>query len=214
MRLSFGNAVTIMLDTTLLLLFVPTFFAVAITPGMCMLLALSLGMSIGLRRTLPMMAGELLGVATVALAAVLGVAALLLTHPMLFTTLKLAGGAYLIYLGVQAWRAKGGLAKTEAVTDVSRRSLMMRGFSTAIANPKGWAFMVSLLPPFINQSQPLAPQMIALIAIILMCEFSCMCLYASGGSGLRRLLRQDNVQILNRISGTVMMALGVWLWMS
>ncbi|QIZ77467.1 LysE family translocator [Ferrimonas lipolytica] len=200
-------------ELTTIALFIPTFFLVSITPGMCMLLALSLGMSIGLRRTLPMMLGELCGVALVAMAAAFGVAAILLTHPMLFTGLKLIGGAYLIYLGINSWRSSGGLVQTEAVTDVSAKSLAMRGFLTAIANPKGWAFMVALLPPFLNQSQPLLPQMLGLLAVIMVCEFICMSLYASGGSSLRRLLSHNNVQLMNRLSGSIMVFLGIWLWL-
>ncbi|WP_298442447.1 LysE family translocator [uncultured Ferrimonas sp.] len=196
-----------------LALFIPTFFLVSITPGMCMLLALSLGISVGLRRTLPMMLGELVGVTAVALAAAFGVAALLLTHPALFTGLKALGGAYLIYLGLSSWRSSGGLVTTDDITDISRRSLALRGFTTAIANPKGWAFMVALLPPFLNQQAPLLPQMAALLAVIVVSEFICMSLYASGGSTLRRLLNRDNVKLMNRISGSIMVLLGVWLWL-
>ncbi|ADN74836.1 Lysine exporter protein (LYSE/YGGA) [Ferrimonas balearica DSM 9799] len=200
-----------MIDTAVLLLFIPTFFTVAITPGMCMLLALSLGMSIGVRRTLPMMAGELLGVAMVSLSAVLGVAALMLNLPMLFTVLKMVGGAYLLYLGIQMWRSEGRLGKAETVVDVTARGLFLRGWLTAIANPKGWAFMIALLPPFISAERPLLPQLSILVAIILACELSCMLIYASGGSTLRRLLSADKVQWINRLAGTMMAALGVWL---
>ncbi|GAL13267.1 putative threonine efflux protein [Vibrio astriarenae] len=42
----------------------------------------------------------------------------------------------------------------------------MQGFVTAIANPKGWAFMISLLPPFVDQSAALTPQLIVLVSII------------------------------------------------
>lgn len=52
-----------MLDYTLLLIFIPTFLLVSATPGMCMTLALTLGMSIGIRRTFWMMWGEMVGVA-------------------------------------------------------------------------------------------------------------------------------------------------------
>lgn len=91
----------------------------------------------------------------------------------------------------------------------------MQGFVTAIANPKGWAFMISLLPPFIDQSADLAPQLIVLVSIILVFEFICMTLYATGGKGLKRLLGQSqNVRLLNRIAGTLMMGVGVWLFMS
>ena len=67
-----------MFDITLLLLFIPTFFLVSITPGMCMTLAMTLGMSIGISKTLWMMWGELLGVALVAISAVVGVSAMMI----------------------------------------------------------------------------------------------------------------------------------------
>lgn len=200
-----------MIDTTVLLLFIPTFFTVAITPGMCMLLALSLGMSIGVRRTLPMMAGELLGVTMVSVSAVLGVAALMLKQPLLFTLLKGVGGVYLLYLGIQMWRSEGHLGKAETVVDVSAKGLFFRGWLTAIANPKGWAFMIALLPPFISAERPLVPQLSVLVGIILACELSGMLIYASGGSTLRRLLSADKVQWINRLAGTLMVALGAWL---
>ena len=66
------------LNLTLLSAFVPTFFIVSITPGMCMTLALSLGITIGVRRALWMMAGELVGVGLVATASAVGVATFML----------------------------------------------------------------------------------------------------------------------------------------
>ncbi len=69
-----------MLDLAVLAVFIPTFFFVSITPGMCMTLAMTLGMSVGVRRTLWMMVGEVLGVATVAIAAVIGVASIMLNY--------------------------------------------------------------------------------------------------------------------------------------
>lgn len=99
-----------MLDYALLTAFIPTFFFVSITPGMCMTLALTLGMSIGVKRTLWMMTGELVGVAVVATAAVIGVAAIMLNYPSLFTILKWIGGAYLIWIGINMWRNKGKMS--------------------------------------------------------------------------------------------------------
>lgn len=97
-------------DFTLLAVFIPTFLFVSITPGMCMTLAMTLGMSIGVRKSLWMMAGELVGVGLVALAAVLGVAAIMLNYPQLFAALKYVGGAYLVYLGINLWRSRGKFA--------------------------------------------------------------------------------------------------------
>ena len=203
------------MDWSVLVVFIPTFFFVSVTPGMCMTLALTMGMSIGLRQTFWMMWGELAGVGLVSLAAVVGVAAVMLHYPALFLWLKYLGGAYLLYLGIQMWLSRGRMAipdAIDAVRQMPRSGLALQGFVTAIANPKGWAFMISLLPPFIDVALPLMPQLSVLLAIILAIEFLSLVLYASGGRSLRRLLQQKGkVRLLNRIAGTLMMGVGVWL---
>ena len=200
-------------DLAILAVFIPTFFFVSITPGMCMTLAMTLGMSIGVRRTLWMMIGELIGVAIVAIAAVLGVASIMLNYPDLFEILKWVGGAYLAYIGVNMWRSKDKRSMgTNKPSDVSRYSLFTQGFVTAIANPKGWAFMISLLPPFISVERDVAPQLLILLGVIMVTEFTSMMAYAAGGKGLRLFLsRGDNVKWMNRIAGSLMIAVGIWL---
>jgi len=75
-----------------------------------MTLSLTLGMTVGIRRTMWMMLGELFGVGLVAVLVVIGAAALIVQYPQLFVVLKLAGGGYLLYLGVQLWRSRGKMA--------------------------------------------------------------------------------------------------------
>ncbi|OBT11181.1 threonine transporter RhtB [Shewanella sp. UCD-FRSSP16_17] len=202
-------------DLAILAVFIPTFFFVSITPGMCMTLAMTLGMSIGVRRTLWMMAGELVGVALVAIAAVMGVASVMLNYPDAFAILKWLGGAYLAYIGVNMWRSKGKMAIIEGQqTDksISNIALISQGFVTAIANPKGWAFMISLLPPFISVDKAVAPQLFWLLAIIMLTESVSMLAYASGGKSLRMFLsRGDNIKLMNRIAGSLMICVGFWL---
>jgi len=178
-----------------------------------MTLAMTLGMSIGVRRTMWMMIGELIGVATVAVAAVLGVASIMLNYPEIFGVLKWVGGAYLAYIGINMWRSKGKMALgNNEPSDVSRYSLFTQGFVTAIANPKGWAFMVSLLPPFISIEYDVMPQLAMLLTVIMFTEFISMMAYATGGKSLRIFLsRGDNIKWMNRIAGSLMIAVGSWL---
>ena len=203
------------MDPSVLILFIPTFFAVSATPGLCMTLAMSLGMTIGVRRSLWMIAGELVGVALVSVSALIGVATVLLAHPNLFLALKYLGGAYLLYLGILMWFSRGKMAIPENFqkqAEVAPLSLASQGFITAIANPKAWAFMISLLPSFIDAGLPLHPQATILIAIILCFELICLLLYTTGGRTLRNLLQQrDNVIIMNRVAGSLMMGVAVWL---
>ncbi|NQZ25663.1 MAG: LysE family translocator [Colwellia sp.] len=203
-------------DLAVLAVFIPTFFFVSITPGMCMTLAMTLGMSIGVRRTMWMMIGELIGVAIVAIAAVLGVASIMLNYPDVFEVLKWLGGAYLAYIGINMWRAKGKMSVGEnELSDVSRQSLFSQGLVTAIANPKGWAFMISLLPPFISVERDVAPQLMVLLSVIMVTEFTSMMAYATGGKSLRIFLSSgDNIKWLNRIAGSLMIGVGIWLALS
>jgi len=204
-----------MIQLSLLSIFIPTFLFVSLTPGMCMTLSLVLGMTQGVKRTLWMMAGELMGVGLVAVASGAGVATLMLRQPQLFAIFKWVGGAYLFYLGVMMWRSRGRMAiplENFELKPVSRGQLALQGFVTAVANPKGWAFFVALLPPFLDASRPLAGQLSLLIGIILVIEFLSLLIYAAGGRGLRRLLGESgNVRLLNRIAGTLMAGVGLWL---
>ncbi|WP_404377475.1 LysE family translocator [Vreelandella aquamarina] len=204
-----------MMSWATLSVFVPTFLFVSLTPGMCMTLAMVLGMTQGVKRTLWMMVGELIGVGFVAAAAGAGVAALMLRQPELFIAFKWVGGAYLAYLGIMMWRSRGRMAipsELDSGPAAGRLQLAMQGLVTAVANPKGWAFFMVLLPPFLDGSKPLAPQLSMLIAVILTIEFASMLVYATGGKTLRKLLgKSGNVRLLNRIAGTLMIGVGVWL---
>ena len=136
-------------------------------------------------------------------------------YPAVFLVLKYIGGTYLGYLGIQMWRSKGKMALSESNSEkhnFSIKELLLQGFVTAVANPKGWAFMISLLPPFINPKHSLAPQMITLLVIILTIEFCCLVGYATGGRSLRKMLQQKStLKTMNRIAGTMMIGVGVWL---
>ncbi|QLE97721.1 LysE family translocator [Neptunomonas phycophila] len=204
-----------MLEISILAVFIPTFLFVSATPGMCMTLSMTMGMTIGVRRTMWMMLGELVGVGLVATLAVIGAAAMMLNYPSVFTVFKYIGGAYLFYLGYQMWCSRGKMAipsDIESQPLVKRSALVSQGFITAIANPKGWAFFISLLPPFINPDKEMPTQLLLLISLILLIEFFCLLGYASGGQTLRRfLMKSGNVRLMNRIAGTLMMGVGVWL---
>lgn len=202
------------INLTLLAVFIPTFFLVSITPGMCMTLSLSMGMSIGLKKTFYMMYGELIGVGLVATSSVIGVATIMLKYPTIFLVLKYGGGAYLVYLGIQMWLSRGKMAINldECNYTISKKSLAIQGFVTAIANPKGWAFFIALLPPFIDETLPMTSQLIVLIFMILLLEFLCLIIYATGGKTLRKLLQNSsNVKLINKLAGTMMMGIGIWL---
>ena len=202
------------MSSAFLLALIPTFFFVSVTPGMCMTLALTLGMTVGIRRTMWMMLGELIGVGLVAISVVIGVAALIVQYPELFVVLKIAGGGYLLYLGIQLWRSKGKMAIDLNGTpkNTGRLQLATQGFITAVANPKGWAFFIALLPPFIDPTRPMPSQMVVLLSVILTLEALSLMVYALGGKSLSKVLQKSgNVRLMNRIAGSLMMGVAAWL---
>lgn len=198
------------MDPTRLLAFCGSYFLIALSPGLCMTLSMTLGIAIGVRRTLAMMAGELIGVALVGSAAIAGITALLVNAPAVFTAFKVAGAIYLLW---SAWRAWNSAVTTEnSAQAVTPAVLFAQGFITAVSNPKAWAFFAALLPPFLDARSPLLPQAITLIAIMVTIEFACLLLYARGGRTLSDLLvRRGQGQILNRASALLMAGVAIWL---
>jgi len=201
------------MDLTRLITFGASFFFVAMSPGLCMTLAMSLGISIGVRRALWMMAGELAGIMLVATAAVIGVAALLSQAPIVFAVFKWIGAAYLVYIGWQTWRSEPPrLHLEEGDRRRTPASLASQGFITAVSNPKAWAYFVTLLPPFVDRNRPVLPQLLAMLAIMLVIEFISLQVYAHGGRALsEQLHRRGKARWLNRVAGTLMVGVGIWL---
>ena len=205
-------------DFTLLYFFIPVFFVISITPGLCMTLALTMGITIGVRNTMKMMVGELIGVLIVAGTAVVGGGAIINSFPTAFIMFKYGGGLYLMYVGYQMINSKGALALNldgSHSFEINFLKLAIQGFITAVANPKGWAFFIAMVPAFINYETNLAPQMFALVVIILIIEFISLMIYATGGQALGIILKkQNNIRLINRIAGLLMVGVGIWLALS
>ncbi|TVP14247.1 LysE family translocator [Shewanella sp. KCT] len=202
------------MDFSWLLVFMLTFFLMSVSPGICMMLAMTLGANIGVRRTLWMMLGVLVGIASIATLALVGISNLLSRHEWLLLMVKYLGAAYLIYLGVKSWRSPYCASKVESASQSSPGALALSGFSAAISNPKAWAFLMTLLPPFIRPEQPLMTQTLVLLTLVVVIEFACLLLYAYGGRRLSSFLRQrGRGQWLNRLSGAMLFLVAV-LWLS
>lgn len=197
------------LDT--LILFAVTIFAISMTPGLCMTLAFTLGMSCGYRRTLWMMAGELAGVATVAISVAVGVAQVVRLKPEALTWLTVLGALYLVYVGVGMWRSASGALEAQAGrASLSRIQLAVLGYNTAVLNPKGWAFLIAILPGFINEQQSLPYQLGLLVPIFLISEFVAMSIYALGGRQLARWFsKPEHSVLLNRVAAILVLFIAI-----
>ena len=193
------------MSTDLLWIFIPTIAAISLTPGMCMTLAFTVGLSQGYRHTLWMMWGELAGVATVVVTCVLLLGWIQALPKAYFNLLALIGGTYLLWVAYRLWTAPARFEQGEGQPRVTPTALLALGYTTAVMNPKGWGFMIALLPGFMSPSETLPQQLMVFLGVILPSEFLSMSLYASGGSGVRRLLSSEkHLATLNKVAAGLM----------
>lgn len=196
----------------LVLLFIPTIASVSFTPGLCMTLAFTLGLSIGYRRTIWMMLGELSGVATVFSATFWSLGWLLSRDPIYFQIVSLLGGAYLLYLAYQLFRQTPEAIKARNLENTSPMALAILGYITAVSNPKGWAFLIALLPGFVASDGSLLPQFLIMMGIMLTTEFISMTVYATGGQWLASRLSNNSGMInANRIAASMLTIAALWV---
>ena len=196
----------------LVLLFIPTIASVSFTPGLCMTLAFTLGLSIGYRRTIWMMLGELSGVATVFSETFWSLGWLLSRDPIYFQIVSLLGGAYLLYLAYQLFRQTPEAIKARNLENTSPMALAILGYITAVSNPKGWAFLIALLPGFVASDGSLLPQFLIMMGIMLTTEFISMTVYATGGQWLASRLSNNSGMInANRVAASMLTIAALWV---
>lgn len=194
--------------------FFATAFVISMTPGPNMLLAMSLGLRFGARRAAWGGAGMCAALAVMAALSAFGLGALLSTSVVAFEVVRWAGVAYLTWLGIAAWRAPVAPAgeRDAAVAaggEASPVRLFLRGALVAFSNPKALVFMGALFPQFIDAGAPLAPQLVALVATMVVIEFGWIMAYATGGDRLAsRLTSVSAARGLNRLTGGLMIGAG------
>ena len=196
----------------LILLFIPTIASVSFTPGLCMTLAFTLGLSIGYKRTLWMMLGELSGVASVFTATFWSLGWLLSRDPIYFQIISFVGGVYLLYLAFQLFRETPEAIESRDLKKTQPMALATLGYVTAVSNPKGWAFLMALLPGFVSSDTELTSQFIIMMGIMLTTEFVSLTVYATGGQWLAsRLSSSKGIVNANRVAASMLTLAALWV---
>lgn len=144
----------------------------AVTPGPAVLYIVTRTLVQGRAAGLASVAGVALGNLGNALGAAIGLAALFAISSLAFTAVKVAGAAYLVWLGIQALRSAAPKAGGPAVAPADRRALFRDGFLVALLNPKTALFFAAFLPQFmdpagsaIGQSAVLGATFVAIAAV-------------------------------------------------
>jgi threonine/homoserine/homoserine lactone efflux protein len=162
--------------------------------------------------------GNLSGLVVHATALVVGLSAFLVASATAYTVVKLAGAAYLVFLGVQSLRqARRSRATSRAATDTTAPELVPRrsnpyrqGVISTVLNPKPALFFLSFVPQSVDPTGPVALQVALLAAIHILIGFVWLTAYASFVSRLQAAVTRPRVKAaLERATGIVLIALGL-----
>jgi len=185
------------------------------TPGPDNLMVLGVGMSRGRRQGMVFGLGCALGCLSHTVLAALGVSALIKASPLAFTALKVAGGLYLIWLGMGALRSRGGARVDGAVVaEESLPRLFAKGLFANAINPKVVLFFLSFLPQFVipaNGAVSWQTAQLGLVFTAQACVLFGLLGYFSGAVGKWINGHPGAGMWLDRVAGTVFVGLGLRL---
>ena len=135
-------------------------------PGPTVLLVVGYALTRGSAPALWAVAGSCLGTTVAFVVAFAGLGAVLSASATAFMVMKWVGAAYLVYLGIQMWRAKADdMLKVDGEAETPRqRSTFWHGFLTTLLNPKIVVFLVAFVPQFMNPAAPALPQALIMTA--------------------------------------------------
>ena len=182
----------------------------AATPGPANLFAIATGLHRGPRAALIGVAGMNAATLVWFLSAAVGLGALVTAFPGLFRFMTFAGAAYLVWLGLKALAAAakggGGLDALEARAG----SPFADGFAVQISNPKAVLFFSAVLPPFVDLTRPIVPQLGLFAAAMIALDSVTMSAYGLGGAALASRLRQAPVRrAFNAFVGCILITAAV-----
>ena len=197
------------MNVSLFTAFVLITFVLVITPGPIVTLIISTGATQGVRAALTTAAGATLGNALLLLAIALGLNWVLSNAIILFEILRWGGAAYLVWLGVQAWRNAGERGEQLAP---GARVHFLRGVLVALCNPKTIVFFTAFLPQFIDPNLPTGRQLAVMcIVSVLMAATTDSTWAVAAGLGRAWFMKPARAKLLGRLSGSVLIGGGLWL---
>lgn len=197
-------------------LYVTLAITITVIPGPAVILTIKNSIRHGFQRSLAGVLGNFCAMIIMATISALGLGAVLLASSTLFTLVKLAGGLYLVYLGVKAWRgphpAYDSLGQTAPQDRKDLISVFKDGFWVGMSNPKAIAFFTALFPHFIDAGRAFVPQFLTLILTVEGISFCVLVAYAFVSSkAARYLCREHPMRLFHKLTGGSFVGFGVAL---
>ena len=190
-------------------LFILMTFVVSATPGPNMLMVMSVSAKHGVRASVVAMLGCMTALLAMMSISAAGLGAVLQTSPQVFEALRLAGAAYLAYLGVKVWRSpvqdQTAAEKSAVIAPALNTGTIYRqAFLVAASNPKAILFAAAFFPQFIHADAPRFAQFAILLATFTVIEVGWYTVYAVSGKRLSVYLQRATVmRAFNRLTGGV-----------
>jgi homoserine/homoserine lactone efflux protein len=179
-----------------------------LAPGPIVTLVISTAATRGVRAGLVTVAGTSSGNAVLLAAIAFGLGWVLRHAVYLFAGLRWIGAAYLVWLGVAAWR-RAAQAQAAAPAD---RVHFRRGLLVALSNPKTIAFFTAFLPQFVDPALPAARQLAVMCAFtVVLAALSDSSWAIASGLGRAWFMHPKRARLLGRLSGLTLIGGGIWL---
>jgi len=189
-------------------------WAISISPGAGAVAAMSAGLNHGFRRGYITTLGLVLGIWTQIVVVGVGLGAVVAASSTAFLVIKWAGVAYLVWLGIQQWRAPAVPLATQAeVTPiVAARTMVFRAWVINALNPKGTVFLLAVMPQFLNLAEPLLPQYLVIAATLAFTDLVVMAGYTVLAARVLSALRSPaHIKAMNRTFGSLFVVAGALL---
>jgi threonine/homoserine/homoserine lactone efflux protein len=203
-----------MIEPAKFVLFVGVAWALILAPGPDMLYVITRGVTQGRRAGMLSALGVICGILVHTTAAAFGLTLILQTSALAFLVVKTLGAAYLIYLGVKAWRDKSTFSVQPSAPSLSVQRVFWQGVLSNVLNPKVAIFFLAFLPQFVDKgSSQVALQMVTLgltFAGFGLC-FLLAVGYSSGTIGGWLADRPNYARFLQRLAGSILVGLGIRL---
>jgi threonine/homoserine/homoserine lactone efflux protein len=185
-------------------------------PGPSVLFTVSRAITLGRGAGVATVAGNTVGAFTQVVAVAFGIGPLVERSVALFTVLKLAGAAYLVFLGVQAIRHRQSLAEALGATIEQKTTtrIVIDGFTVGVTNPKVIVFFAAMLPQFVDRQAGNVPvQIIALGAIFAGIALISDSTWALAAGTVRNWLgrSQRRLELIGGVGGLAMIGIGARL---
>jgi len=183
------------------------------SPGPSSLLCMTKGVTVGWRLAAITALGSLTAITCIMTLSFTGLGVVIASSERVFSLVKWAGAAYLIYLGVMCLMSKqDSYTKAKEDSQTASRSHYLSGFIVGASNPKAIVFFTALFPQFIATDAPLVPQYLVFASTFLVMELSWLLFYAYlGARSSNWLLAKGRAKVFNRLTGGVFIGAGALL---